>query len=145
MELAANVWPVVDARTGLILRYFVRAYAIEGPDAVIRATLRALAATDCRMARMFRIPENFKVASEHGILNGCITIAGFHHHQAPILERAFSELEDSFAPVQGIAQSDIDPEPIGFAISPTFPKEPYLVVTTLVETTDGQLLPQTGA
>jgi hypothetical protein len=145
MELAANVWPVVDVRTGLVLRYFVRAYAIEGPDDVIGATLRALAATDFRMARMFRIPRNFRVASEHGTLNGCVTIADFHNHQAAILEPAFSELEDSFARLQGIAQSGIGREPIGVAISPTFPKEPYLVVTILIETADGQLIPQAPA
>ena len=29
MELVANVWPVVDVGTGLVQRYFMRAYAMD--------------------------------------------------------------------------------------------------------------------
>jgi hypothetical protein len=124
---------------------FIRAYAIEGPDSLIGATLRSLAATDFRMAHMFRVPNNFQVASAHGTLGGCVTIGDFHQHQAAILAPGFVELEDSFARLQGIALAGTDEEPVGVAISPRFPNAPYLVVTTLIETPDGQLIPQTRA
>ena len=37
MELIANVWPVADAGTGIVQRYFMRAYAIDAEDHVISA------------------------------------------------------------------------------------------------------------
>jgi hypothetical protein len=40
MELVANVWPVIDEGTDIFIRYFMREYAIEGPDHVIRNATR---------------------------------------------------------------------------------------------------------
>ncbi len=46
MELVANVWPVVDEISGLVQRFFMRAYAMESNDYVISTVLQALASTD---------------------------------------------------------------------------------------------------
>jgi hypothetical protein len=76
MELVANVWPVFDADTGVVLRFFIRGYCMDAPDPVISATLRALAATDFRLAQVFPIPHRFSVTSPFGSLQGCVTLAG---------------------------------------------------------------------
>jgi hypothetical protein len=142
MELSANVWPVVDVRTGLILRYLIRAYAIDGPDEVIGATLRALAPTDFRMATVFRIPERFAVVSEHGTLTRCVTIGDFRKHQSAILEPAFKELEKSYNQFQGIVEPVRDGPITAIAAIPRFPAQPYLLITSLIEMPDGQLVPK---
>lgn len=141
MELVANVWPVVDAGTGLVLRYFIRAYAMDAPDDVISATLRALAPTDFRLARMFTIPQRFTVVSEHGQLQGCVSIRDFHRYQEEILIPAFTALEKGVAPLQGIGES-LDGQTVGVSVTPRFPAEPYVVVTSLLELSQGQLVPQ---
>lgn len=142
LELVANVWPVVDAGTGIVLRYFIRAYAMDAPDEVISATLRALASTDFRLARMFRIPQRMIIVSEHGELAGGVMIGDFHRHQEEILTPAFAKLEQGFAPLQGIGQRPGTGEAMGLEVIPRFPADPYLVVTSLVETAQGQLIPQ---
>ncbi|GIW53113.1 MAG: hypothetical protein KatS3mg082_2943 [Nitrospiraceae bacterium] len=142
MELVANIWPVVDSLSGVVQRYFARAYAMEGPDEVIGATLRALAPTDFRMASLFRIPERFKLVSEHGELSGCVTIGTFHAHLGDILEPALQELERGYAPVQGIAVASSTGPMKGVVVRPRFRPDPYLCVTTLIETPEGQLIPQ---
>ena len=144
MELSANVWPVVDARTGIVLRYLMRAYAIDGSDEVIGATLRALAPTDFRMGTVFRIPERFSVVSEHGTLRRCVTIGDFRKHQSDILEPAFDELERSYTQFQGIVEPVRDGPVTAIAVIPRFPAQPYLVITSLIEMPDGQLVPNIG-
>jgi hypothetical protein len=142
LELAANVWPVVDSAAGVVLRYFVRAYAMDAPDEIIAATLRALAATDYRLAHMFSIPRRFRLVSEHGELRGCVTIGDFHRHQETILTPAFADLEKEFAKLQGIAISEDDDQLVPIVVIPRFPTEPYLVITSLLEMPDGDLVPQ---
>jgi len=139
MELTANVWPVVDAATGFVLRFLMRAYALEASDEVISRTLRALAPTDFRMARPFQVPECFIMTSEHGTLPGCVTITKFHEHQGAILEGAFRSLEEEFAKLQGIDVSGA--QTVGIGLIPRFPPAPYLLVTSLLETVDGRLVP----
>lgn len=142
LELVANVWPVVDAGTGVVLRYFMRAYAMDAPDEVISATLRALAPTDFRLARMFRIPQHFTVVSEYGQLEACVLIEDFHRYQDEILAPAFTALEKDFARLQGIGALATAGELVGVGIIPRFPAEPYLVVTSLLELPQGELVPQ---
>lgn len=60
--------------------------------------------------------------------------------QSQALDAAFQELEQDFAKFQGISMTTGTPTIIGTL--PRFPPEPYLVVTTLVETPDGRLVPQ---
>ena len=140
MELVANVWPVVDELTGFVHRFFVRAYAMEAADEVISPTLTALAPTDYLTAKVFAIPKTCQVVTSHGPLEACLSIGNFHLHQTEILEPAFRALEQDFARLQGISM--VSGSPVGVGVIPRFPAEPYLVVTTLLETQDGRLLHQ---
>ena len=140
MELVANVWPVVDESTGLVQRFFMRAYAMESDDNVISAVLQALAPTDFRIARGFKVPERFKLTSERGTMNGTVPIDAFQQNIQAIIEGAYRELESDYAKVQGIDMSSGTPKPVN--VIPRFPVDPYTVITSLIETFDGQLLPQ---
>lgn len=145
MELIANIWPVVDARTGIVLRYFARAYAIAAPDEVIREVLRALAPTDFRIAQMFTIPRRLSLTSEHGTIVGAVDVAGFQAHSSLILESAFRELETGFAPRQGLAVEGPEDGVAAIGIIPRFSEEPYLMFTALLEMPDGRLVPQVSS
>ena len=140
MELVANVWPVVDKSTGLVQRFFMRAYAMESDDNVISTVLQALAPTDFRIARVFKIPERFKITSEHGTMSGAVPIGAFQQNIQAIIEGAYRELECDYAKVQGIDMSSGTPKPVN--VVPRFPEDPYTIITSLIETFDGQLLPQ---
>ena len=140
MELVANVWPVVDEDTGLVQRYFMRAYAMCAEEQVLSATLNALAPTDFRMARGFKIAVRFKLVSEYGTLDGAVSIHDFHEYMHEILEEGFKSLEKDYAALQGIDMSSGSPRAVN--VIPRFPKNPYIVTTTLIEKLDGQLLPQ---
>jgi hypothetical protein len=139
MELVANVWPVVDEGTGLVQRYFMRAYAIDAEDRVISAVLKALAPTDFRIARMFKVA-GFKVSSEHGTLSGAVPVGVFHQNMQTILEDAFRSMENDYVKLQGIDMSSGSPKPVN--VVPKFPDAPYTVTTVLIETLDGRLIPQ---
>lgn len=141
MELVANVWPVFDGNTRIVQRFLARAYAIDASDETISLTLKALAPTDFRLAKAFAIPQQFAVVSKYGSLRGAVTLGDFHERQAAILAPAFEALEADFARLQGIA---IAPggDPAGIGIIPKFPSEPYLLVTSLLETPTGKLVPQ---
>jgi hypothetical protein len=144
MELTANVWPVFD-ETGLVLRFFMRAYAMEAPDEVISATLQALAPTDFRIAPVYPIPRRFAVVSPYGALQGCVTIGAFHEDQSAILASAFKNIEKSFTTLQGVATNGPQGDPVGVGVIPRFPANPYLLITSLLETPAGQLIPQIRA
>lgn len=140
MELVANVWPVVDEGTGFVQRYFARAYAIDAEDQVISIVLKALAPTDFRIARDFKIPDRFKHNSEHGTLSATVTIGQFQEYIQTILEATYRVLENDYVKVQGIDMSSGTPKLVN--IIPRFPSEPYTVITALIETADGRLLPK---
>lgn len=140
MELIANVWPVVDESTGLVQRFFMRAYAISADDRVISTLLKALAPTDFRIARDFKVPDHFKLTSEHRTFNGIVPIAVFQQDIQSILEEAYRALESDYAKVQGVDMSSGSPRLVN--IIPRFPESPYTMITALIETSDGQLIPQ---
>ena len=140
MELVANVWPVADQSTGLVQRFMMRAYAVDADDATISDLLTTLAPSDYLMARVFPIPRQFREVTAHGDLTGCVSLSLFHQYQFAILEPAFRTLEADHAKLQGI--STTGPQPVGIVESPTYPENPYLVVTVLIETPDGRLIPQ---
>ena len=140
MELVGNLWPVVDLASGLVQRFFMRAYAMEAPDAIISQTLTALAPSDFLAARVFPVPPHYRYVTEYGTLEGCVSPGAFHRLQSGIIESAMRQLVASGPPLLGINASGGDMRPAG--VRPTFPGEPYFVVTTLVEMPDGQLLPQ---
>jgi len=140
MELVANVWPVVDEGTGLVRRYFVRAYAMDAEDRVISTVLKSLAPTDFRIARVFKIAARFQFTSEHGTLSGAVPVGAFHQQMQTILEEAYRTMENDYVKVQGIDMSSGSPMPVN--VIPRFPNNPYTVTTVLIETLDGQLIPQ---
>lgn len=142
MELAANVWPVLDESTGIVQRYFMRAYAFKAPDDVIGATLRSLAPTDYCLAQVFPVPARFHVSSQYGTLQGAVTIGDFHEYQEIILENALRSLEKVPAPFHGVDASGEQPR--GVVAQPAFPREPYLVVTVILESAAGDLRPHLG-
>jgi hypothetical protein len=140
MELVANVWPVVDEVSGLVQRYFMRAYALDAEDQVISATLRALAPTDYTVARGFRIAPRFQSTSAHGTLDGAVPLRVFQQELLTLVEDGFKALEMDYNKLQGIDMSSGSPRPVN--VIPRFPEAPYTVVTVLIETFDGRLIPQ---
>lgn len=142
MELVANVWPVVDSGTGIVQRYFIRAYAMDAPDEVIGETLRTLAGTDFLIANVYQIPSRFTLESEHGSLSGAVPINLFHEYMQDILEPAYRELEKCFAQLQGIEVSDSFESPRVVNTIPKFPNDPYTVTTSIIENDCGELSPK---
>ncbi len=140
IELAANVWPVVDQSTRLVTRFFIRAYALESNDVLINQTLRALAPTDYCMARMFEMPGRFVLVNEHGSLPGCVPLADFYPKSVQILDEAMKAVEQDYARLQGSVTSGEMMQAVN--ILPRFARDPFVVITPLLETPDGMLLPQ---
>ena len=140
MELVANVWPVADQQTGLVLRFFVKAYALPSEDALISRTLKALAATDDLTAKLFTIPSSCREVSDFGEFPCCISIGLFHQYQFMLLEPVFREIEKGYPRLQGIRSDEALLSQV--VEVPRFAQDPYLVTTTLLETVDGQLVPQ---
>lgn len=121
MELAANIWPVVDPVTGQVKRFFARAYAVEGTDDEIVAVLKSLAPTDYAAARAFPIPALAQIALERGSTSAPVSAATFQKHESAIVDGALKELErDAHA---------------------KFLPNPCLLITTLLDMPDG-LIPQ---
>lgn len=140
MELVGNLWPVVDAASGLVQRFFMRGYAMEAADAIISQTLNALAPSDYLAAQVFHVPQKYCYASEHGTLKGCVPIADFHLLQSGIIEEAMREVEAGGPQFLGIQAGEGGVRQVG--VKPRFPDAPYFVVTMLLETAEGHLLPQ---
>jgi hypothetical protein len=140
MELVGNLWPVVDAASGLVQRFFMRGYAMQAADSIISQTLNALAPSDYLAAQVFHVPQKYCYTSEHGTLKGCVPIADFHLLQSGIIEEAMREVEAGGPKFLGIQTSEGGVRQVG--VKPRFPNDPYFVVTMLLETAEGHLLPQ---
>lgn len=141
MELAANVWPIADNDTKIVTRFLARAYAFEASDDAIARTLEVLSATDYLLARMFRIPEHLTLVSQFGSLRGAVELSVFHEMLHQLVEPALMELEADYLRIQGFRYTDPEAEPVPVIRIPRFPKEPYLVVTTVLDMDDGTLRP----
>ena len=142
MELVANLWPIVDETSEMIHRFAARAYLLDAQDSVISATLKTLAKTDFVLARQFPIPHSCAIVSEHGKINGIVTVPDFNSYQSFIVEEALRFLESDLPPLQGVGMTP-EGKPFQKPIKPTFPKEPYFVVTFLIEDAAGNLTPYT--
>jgi hypothetical protein len=129
--------------TGLVQRFLMRAYALDADDETISRTLTALAPSDFLAARLFSIPKHFREVTAHGDLVGCVSLPLFHQYQFAILEPAIRALESEHSKPKGISMAG--PQPVAVGETPTFPENPYLVVTVLLETPDGHLIPQLSA
>lgn len=138
MELVANIWPIVDEESLLIQRFAARAYAMDGEDAEIATTLKGLANSDFIIARQFPIPANFKFVTEHGTLNGMVNVEGFNQHEPTIIENALRTLESEKPLLQGIGV-DSENRPHQNRVNVAFSKEPYIVVTFILEDRGGKL------
>jgi hypothetical protein len=140
MELVANIWPIVDQETGIVHRFLIRAYALSATDEEISAVLTTLARSDYRTAPPVKIPDRYKLTSEHGTISGAIPISGFHEELNNIVEEALGELEQSFAKLHNYGvNSSGNPRP---AKSLKFPDNPYFVTTSLLESPSGELIVQ---
>ena len=122
MELVANVWPIVDQITGVVQRFLFRAYALDATDQEISTVLTTLARSDYRTAQVVRIPDNYKLSSEHGAMSGAVEVAMFNQYMHSIVEDTLIAVEKSFADIKnfGIGVNwPLIPEAI------KIPAEPY--------------------
>ena len=142
MELVANVWPIVDQTTGIVQRFLFRAYALEANDEEISTVLTILARSDYRTAQLEKIPDNYKLSSEHGTMSGAVEVGMFNQYMHSILEDTLIASEKSFANMDNYGIG-IDGPLIPEAL--TFPAEPYLVTTYLIELPSGELIPHIRA
>ena len=142
MELVANVWPIVDQMTGVVQRFLFRAYALEATEQEISTVLTILARSDYRTAQVEKIPDNYRLSSEHGAISGAVEVGMFNQYMHSILEDTLIAAEKSFANMNNYGIG-IDGPLIPEAL--TFPAEPYLVTTYLIELPSGELIPHLKA
>lgn len=142
MELVANVWPIVDQITGVVQRFLFRAYALDATDQEISTVLTTLARSDYRTAQVVRIPDNYKLSSEHGAMSGAVEVAMFNQYMHSIVEDTLIAVEKSFADIKNFGigvNGPLIPEAL------KFPAEPYFVTTYLLESPSGELTPHIKA
>lgn len=142
MELVANIWPIVDQMTGVVQRFLFRAYALEANDEEISTVLTILARSDYRTAQLEKIPDNYKLSSEHGTMSGAVEVGMFNQYMHSILEDTLIASEKSFANMDNYGIG-LDGPLIPEALK--FPAEPYLVTTYLIELPSGELIPHLKA
>ena len=138
MELVANLWPIMDSASLIIQRFAARAYAVDADDSVIVSTLKALSISDYVLARQFPIPKRFTITTEHGTLEGATTPDLFNQHEPGMIEGALKALEADMPALQGIG-FDSRLIPYQQRIQLSFPLDPYVVRTFLVEDLSGTL------
>ena len=142
MELVANIWPIVDQMTGVVQRFLFRAYALDAADQEISTVLNILARSDYRTAQVVKIPDNYKLSSEHGTMSGAVEVAMFNQYMHSILEDTLIAVEKSFANMNNYGIG-VDGPLIPEALK--FPAEPYFVTTYLLESPSGELTPHIKA
>ena len=142
MELVANIWPIVDQMTGVVQRFLFKAYALEATEQEISTVLTILARSDYRTAQLEKIPDNYKLSSEHGTMSGAVEVGMFNQYMHSILEDTLIASEKSFANMDNYGIG-LDGPLIPEALK--FPAEPYLVTTYLIELPSGELIPHLKA
>lgn len=141
LELAANIWPIVDATTGYIQRIAARAYAVPaGNDELISRVLTALAPTDFTLAKQYPVSQQFKVVSEYGKLSGVVTVNEFNLYEQLLVTPILDALAQDRPEIVGIALVHGNPQ--GVRPNLRFAIEPYTVTTFLIEDANGTLVPQ---
>lgn len=141
LELAANIWPIIDAQSGIIQRVAARAYAIPtGHDELISSLLRGLAPTDFTIAEQYPISKRFNLNTDHGSLQGAVSVRGFNTLAESIIEPILKQLEARCPAIVGISMATGTPQ--GTRPELRFPETPYLVTTFLLEDLEGNLTPQ---
>lgn len=142
MELVANIWPIVDQMTGVVQRFLFRGYALDATDQEISTVLNILARSDYRTAQIVKVPDNYQLSSEHGTISGAVEVAMFNQYMHNIIEDTLTATEKSFANMNNYGIG-VDGPLIPEAL--TFPAEPYLVTTFLMEQPNGELIPHLKA
>ena len=142
MELVANIWPIVDQTTGIVQRFLFRAYALEANDEEISTVLTILARSDYRTAQLEKIPDNYKLSSEHGTMSGAVEVGMFNQYMHSIIEDTLKAAEKSFENMNNYGIG-VDGPLIPEALM--FPAEPYFLTTYLIELPSGELIPHIKA
>ena len=142
MELVANIWPILDQETGVIQRFLFRVYALEATDQEISTVLTILARSDYRTAQGVKIPDNYKLSSEHGTISGAVEAPLFNKYMHNIIEDTLIAAEKSFTNMNNFGIGREGPVTSNVL---RFPAEPYLVTTYLIELPNGELIPHVKA
>lgn len=135
-EVCLNLWWFLDDKSGIVQRVAGRAYALRGTDEYRLQLLQALAATDFHLARTLPLPKQFSVRSEHGVVQGATTSRGIGEGGLTHFEHLLQAIEKD-VPQQASFRSG---RLIPYRLS--IPNEPLLVVTCLLEHSDGRIEPQ---
>jgi hypothetical protein len=138
LEVALNLWYVMDEGTAAIYRLFGRAYAVEGTDEEKLQTLRRLAKTDYLVARQFNVPERFKVKNTTTGQEQA-GIAFWYEHEGYVFD-LFKEVMDEIEKElpEHMAFEDGEPENVRMKL----PQNPLFVLTPLVEDDYGNITPK---
>ena len=136
-EACLNIWFIVDQDSRLIYRASARAYALTGTDDDKHLVLNSLAASDFHLARHFSLSKyKTTIVEAHGRqheLPGFFNDASFEALFPDILETICKGLEEEFPDQPQI-------RPTGSAVYKLqIPKEPYYVLTFLMEDDSGGL------
>lgn len=122
--------------------FLFRAYALEATDQEISTVLTILARSDYRTAQVEKIPDNYKLNSEHGTTSGAVEAPLFNQYMHSIVEDTLTAAEKSFADMKNFGIG-VDGPLIPEALK--FPAEPYFVTTYLLESPNGELTPHVKA
>lgn len=128
--------------TSVVQRFLFKAYALEATDQEISTVLTILARSDYRTAQVVKIPDSYKLSSEYETMSGAVEVAMFNQYMHSILEDILIAAEKSFANMNNYGIG-IDGPLIPEAL--TFPAEPYLVTTYLIELPSCELTPHIKA
>jgi len=137
LEACVNIWAVVDESTNLIYRISARAYALSGSDDDKSNILKILSKTDYHLSQESNALKKYKTIKvdssgrEQQVVG--LFLRDFDFHLPDILDTICKELEAE-SPTKPIA----DLENLrSYKIE--IPKEPYYVLTFLVEDQRGKL------
>lgn len=137
LEVALNLWYVMDEGTAAIYRLFGRAYALAGSDEEKLQTLRRLAKTDYLVARQFSVPERFAVVQPDGQER---TGIAFWYEQEGYVFELFKEVINEI-------ERDL-PDQVSFVLGEpkinklNLPQDPLFVLTPLIEDDFGNITPK---
>lgn len=135
-EVVANIWVYAD-EAGYVARISGKAYVLDGTDSEKLALLRQLAGMDFLSAEWIPIPENFGVIGTDGerIRYAQLSMLADENAKSvlvgPLLERLAASIPEQLREVNG------EYEPFTMQM----PEAPLTVLTVVIESPDGRLLP----
>jgi hypothetical protein len=140
-EVCVNVWCVVDEGTGLVYRIVARAYALAGSDTEKGNALKRLASTDFHVAAEMPdvlAPYTTTVVDNAGTERSARGLfpSNFNAVFPDVLDRICKSLEKNL-PTRLINDAIRGPKAYRLAV----PQEPFYVLTFLIESATGELMP----